>query len=113
MNDFFDEVNVLVNDIVSHNVDATGTQVRIDELKKKYGEDSFPSINFEKQSKPWDEAYLKELKEKNVTGACSEDFLLHMAEVSDFLSNKKQSYTTIAIVAAIVVVIIIILVITL
>lgn len=113
MNEFLDEVDVLVNDIINHDVNLSETQARIDVLKNKYGEDSFPSINFEKKAQPWDEAYLKELKVKNVTGACSEEFLIHMAEVSDYLSAKKQKSTTIAIVTAIVAILIIILVIVL
>lgn len=31
-----------------------------------------------------------ELKEKNVTGAYSEEFLLYMAEVSDYLAKRKK-----------------------
>ena len=113
MNDFFDEINRLVGDIVNHNVDLVQTRVRIDALKKEYGGDLFSSINFEKKPLPWDESYLRELKEKNVTGACSEEFLLHMAEVSDYLSAKKSRISTIAIVVGVVIVMITILIIVL
>lgn len=97
MNDFFDEINKLVREIVNHNVDSVQTQIRIDELKKKYGEDVFPSIYFEEKPLPWDESYLRELREKNVTGACSEEFLLHMAKVSDYLFEKKHNKWTIVV----------------
>lgn len=113
MSDFFDEVNRLVGDIINHNVDSVQTQARIDEMKQEYGEDSFPSINFEKKSLPWDESYLRELKEKNVTGACSEEFLLHMAEVSDYITAKKRRTTIMAMVAGIVIVLIALLIIIL
>jgi hypothetical protein len=113
MNDFMDEINRLVRDIVDHNVDLEQTHTRIDGLKRKYGTDSFSSINFEKKPLPWDESYLRELKEKNITGACSEDFLLHMAEVSDYLLAKKRRKLAIVIVAGVVIVLIAILVIIL
>jgi hypothetical protein len=113
MNDFLDEINILVRDIVDHNIDLGQTQTCIEALKSKYGEDSFSSINFEKKSLPWDKTYLRELKEKNITGACSEDFLLHMAEVSDYLWAKKRRKVAIAIVVCVVIVLIAILVIIL
>lgn len=113
MSDFFDEINRLVGDIVNHRVDSVQVQARMDGLKKEYGEDAFPSIHFDKKPLPWDRAYLRELKEENATGACSEEFLLHMAEVSDYLSAKKNRTTAIAIVAGCVIVLITILIIVL
>lgn len=98
MMDFFDEINNLVGDIVNHNINVTQTQIRIDELKKKYGDNSFLSIYFEKKPLPWDEVYMRKLKEKNITGACSEEFLLHMAEVSDYIYQKKNKRKLIALV---------------
>lgn len=109
MRDFFDEINRLVGDIVNHNVDSIQVKNRIEGLKKEYGDDLFSSINFEKKSQPWDESYLRGLKEKNVTGACSEEFLLHMAEVSDYLLAKKRRALTKIIVAVGVIVLIVIL----
>lgn len=90
MNNFMDEVNKLVNDIMNHDVDLRQVQNRITELKNEYGQDSFPSINFQKKPQPWDEAYLKKLKSKYITGACSEEFLLYMAEVGDYIVRKKR-----------------------
>lgn len=113
MSDFFDEINRLVGDIVNHNMDSAQVQARIDDLKKEYGEDSFPSINFEKKPLPWNESYLRELRVENVTGACSEEFLLHMAEVSDYLAAKKHRTLTVAIAVGVVIVLIIILVVVL
>lgn len=113
MNDFFEEINQLVGDIVNHDIDLAQTQIRINELKKKYGDDLFSSINFEKKPLPWNESYLRELKEKNVTGACSEEFLFHMAEVSDYIFAKKRKLTTIAVVAGVVIFLIAIFVIVL
>lgn len=110
MSDFFDEINMLVGDIINHNADSVQVKARIDGLKKQYGEDSFSSINFEKKPLPWDEAYLRELREKNVTGACSEEFLLHMAEVSDYLSARKGRTSSIVAGVAIVLVLILIII---
>lgn len=111
MSDFFDKINRLVADIVNHNVNSAQVKTRIEEMKKEYGEDSFPEINFEKKPYPWDEGYLRELEEKNITGACSEGFLLHMAEVSDYLSAKRKrtSAIAIAVVVALVTILMIVL----
>ena len=110
MNDFFDEINVLVGDILKHKADSVEVKSRINELKKKYGEDAFTSINFEKKPQPWDESYLWELREKNVTGACSEEFLLHMAEVSDYLVVRKNRIRIIVAISVIILIVILIIV---
>jgi hypothetical protein len=90
MTDFFDEVNKMVNDIIDHKINKSEVSAKIFELKETYGEDAFPSIHFQRKEQPWDRKYLQKLKEMNITGACSEEFLLHMAEVSDCISSKKK-----------------------
>ena len=98
MNDLFDEVNELVNDIVNEELNVVGTQNRINDIKRKYGNNCFPSIHFDKKPQPWDKGYLMELKAKNVTGACSEEFLLHMAEVGENIRNKKIKFVLLTVV---------------
>lgn len=100
MADRYDEINLLVNDILEGRAGKESTADRINALKKKYGDDMFPGIIFQKEPKPWDEGYMAKLKEKNITGACSEEFLLHMAEVSEELAAQKKRLIWGAIAAA-------------
>ena len=108
MADFYDEINTLINGIVSGRINAKEAEQYIDRLKKQYGSDSFPSFNFKKQPKPWNKEYLLELQKKNITGACSEEFILHMAEVSDYVFARKKKSITGAIAAAVIIVLLII-----
>ncbi len=106
MPDFYDEVNMLVNDIIEQRATVIDVFGRIRTLKAKYGEDIFPGIYFEREAKPWNKAYLLRLKEKNITGACSEEFILHMAEVSEYIAlRKKRIFATVAAIAAVAVII--------
>ena len=68
MSNFYNEINKLTEDIVKHRVNEIQVEERINRLKKRYGEDAFPSFNFEKNPQLWSKSYLLELKEKNVTG---------------------------------------------
>lgn len=103
MADFFDELHGLVNDILEFKVTKDVVSLRIEELKNKYGEDVFPSIHFQKASCPWDEAYFQKLKRMNITGACSEEFILHMAEVGDYIASRKKKFVmTIAVIGIII-----------
>ncbi len=90
MNEFYDEVNDLVNDIITYKISKQGVQQKIYELKKKYGNNVFPEFTFKVAPKPWNKDYLIKLKEMNITGACSEEFLLHMAEVGETIAKKKK-----------------------
>ncbi len=90
MADFFEDVNKLVNGIIAGKINREKAEKIIKEIKREYGDDAFPDFSFEKQAKPWDKAYLQQLKTQNVTGACSEEFILHMAEVGDSISIRKK-----------------------
>ena len=108
MADFYDEVNELVNDIVAGKTNVKEVKIAINRIKSQFGFDAFPSFSFEKQLKPWDFEYLHELQIKNVTGACSEEFIMHMAEVSDYVFGKRRKNIIGAIVAIAIVIIMII-----
>lgn len=108
MADFYDEVNLLVNDIATGKTNLKEVRVSIERIKTKFGSDTFPSFSFEKQPKPWNFEYLHELQRKNVTGACSEEFIIHMAEVSDYVFGRQRRNVIGAIVAIVIVIIIII-----
>lgn len=107
MPDFYDEVNTLVNDIIEQKATVQDVSHRIQALKAKHGEDIFPDIYFEREAKPWNKSYLLKLKQKNITGACSEEFILHMAEVSEHIAWKKKRILAVIVTAAVIIVIIV------
>ena len=86
----YDEINLLVNDILDGSVSRDDVASRIKSLKELYGDDIFPDINFQKEPKPWNSAYFSKLKKMNITGACSEEFILHMAEVGEYIRMRKR-----------------------
>lgn len=103
----YDGINQLVNDIVENKINQKETKIRIDDLKKKYGDDIFPDFLFEPEKKPWNKSYLTKLKKMNITGACSEDFILHMAEVSDFVHKKERQRRFLFVLGGVVILIVI------
>lgn len=106
MNDFYDAVNALVNGILNYKVTRKEAAARINALKKEYGEDSFPEINFQKEPRPWNVEYFQKLKMMNITGACSEDFILHMAEVAeDIIWKRRIAIIVIAVIAIVILVV--------
>lgn len=107
MADFYDEVNLLVNDIATGKTNVKEVRVSIERIKTQFGSDAFPGFSFEKQPKPWNFEYLHELQRKNVTGACSEEFIIHMAEVSDYVFGRQRRNVIGAIVAIVIVIIIV------
>ena len=90
MSDFYSDLNSLVNSITEGKANYYQTERRIEEIKERYGNDVFPSFTFEKQPRPWTKEYLMSLLKRNVTGACSEDFILHIAEVNDYVNSKRK-----------------------
>lgn len=92
-NDYFEEIYLLVADILQKHIPIDDVKNRINVLSMKYGEGIFPEIIFAKRERPWNDEYLCELKRMNITGACSKDFLLHMAEVSRYLYEKNVTYS--------------------
>lgn len=90
MNDFYDKVNQLINNISTGRMDVEEVKLQIEDLKRDYGANAFPSFDFVEKPKPWNMAYLHELQKKNVTGAGSEEFIVHMAEVSNYVYKKKK-----------------------
>lgn len=110
MSDFYDELNLLMNNIINGKVDKKETEKIIREMKNTYGDDVFPSFPFEKQSKPWTKTYFNSLRTKNIMGACSEEFILHMAEVSEDICLKKKRAITGGVIAAICIVLLIVII---
>lgn len=69
----------------------------------------FQVLNLKKNRNLGQKHTFTRCRKKNMTGACSEEFILHMAEVGDYLSLKRKK----SIVGIAVMVILIILVIML
>lgn len=108
MSDFYDEVNQLINDIVGNKIKHQESAIRIKKMKEKYGDDVFPELFFEPEPKPWNRDYFTKLKKMSVTGACSEQFILHMSEVSDFVYKKTKKKLLSALIIGVVAILIII-----
>lgn len=106
--DFYDEMNQLINDILENKINSKETGIRINRIKEKYGEEIFPGFSFYPESKPWDKDYLAKLKTMSITGACSEQFIIHMSEVSDFIYEKKKRKLLFGFIAGVVVLLIIV-----
>lgn len=62
--DFYEEINTLVNEINKGKVNKQEANQRIKNLKETYGDDVFPSFEFEKKPKPWTKAYFYTLQKK-------------------------------------------------
>lgn len=96
-NDYFVEINSLINQILEKHISVEEVSKEIDKLIAKHGSSIFPEIVFTKKPKPWNKDYLEELKNKNITGACSKEFVLHMAEVSSYIAARKRKKTGVGI----------------
>lgn len=108
MVDLYDEISVLISGIVSGQINVKEAEQYIDRLKNQYGTDAFPSFDFKKQPQPWNKDYLRELQKKNITGACSEEFILHMAEVSEYVFGKRKKNIIRCVITAVIIILMII-----
>ena len=68
---------------------------KLDALERAYPEESYMVYPVTRKEKPWDAAYLKELKELFYSGAASREFLEYMAEVSEEVYRAKRLRRTI------------------
>lgn len=85
----------LIRDIINGKMNLTKTEKKIAELEAEYGKDFFEDYDIEKKEKPWDEKYLRELEIKSMAGMNSKQFILHLAEVSEYVhSNKSRKRKT-------------------
>lgn len=86
---------------------------QIQQYEKEYGANFFADYDVEEKEKPWDEAYLKELRIKCMAGMASKQFILHLAEVSEYVHNNQKNKirkTRKAIIAAIAAIIVILMI---
>lgn len=99
-----------IMDIINGKYNLNETKKMIKEYESKYGSDFFADYDIEKKAQPWDSAYLNELKIKSMTGMISKQFILHLAEVSEYVhahemkksNGNKKKYIIIGIVAGII-----------
>jgi hypothetical protein len=82
-----------IDDIVKGKYSLADVKQMINLFEKEHGSDFFVKYEVDKKDKPWDMAYLKELELKSVGGLCSKQFILHLAEVSEYVhkNQKKKS----------------------
>ncbi len=108
----YEELNNLIEGISNKKIGKEEAKDEIVHLRQKYGEDYFPPYRFTPAPKPWDEKYFESLKEKNMTGAGSEAFILHMAEVGEYLYKKRIRFSIILGTSAVAIVVCIIIFLT-
>ncbi len=79
----------LIRKIKDGSITTKQVQKEIDALEKQYGEYVFFETEFESKEKPWTSDYYDELKLLAMSGDGSKKLILHMAEVGEYLRNKK------------------------
>jgi hypothetical protein len=83
-------VSNVIKNILDNKFDKQKVAIELSKLEQKYGKDVFVPYSFKKKDQSdWNEKYLEELKMKIMAGASSKDFIIHLAEVNDYLRKKK------------------------
>ena len=82
-------ISKVIENILNNKFDKKKTVMELSRIEQEYGKDVFVPYSFVKQEEPWTPKYLEELKMKIMAGACSKDFIIHLAEVNDYLRKKK------------------------
>ena len=104
------EMSLLARQIFDGTISYDVAISRIEQIEKDYGSNAFPPVPFTKKEKPWDTDYLKDLESQNMAGACSKEFLLHIAEVRKELDAQQRKHPKFIIVAAVVAIILLIII---
>lgn len=100
----------LIRDIINGKLSLNETKARIEEYTAKYGKDFFPDYDWPaKDRSEWNKAYLDELELSSISaGLSSPQFILHLAEVSEYVyaqeKQKKLKRIIAAIIAAVIVI---------
>lgn len=79
----------LIMDIINGKYSAN----EVDSIIKRYeSQDTMFFANYEikKKDKPWDFEYLNELKTAAMTGLASKQFIIHLAEVSEYVHEQER-----------------------
>ena len=81
-----------IKEIIDGKLSFNDVQKRIQEYETKYGNDFFDDYDIPKKNKPWDREYLKELELKSLSGLRSKQFILYLAEVSEYVYSNEKAY---------------------
>lgn len=79
-----------ITDITNGKYTLIEAKKKMQEYEEKYGSDFFVEYEVEKKGKPWDRNYLEELRLKSMTGMSSKQFILHLAEVSEYVHENER-----------------------
>lgn len=79
----------LTNGILSGKLSKSGVASEIDRIEKEYGESAFNLYKVQKKDAPWTQSDLDDLEIQSASGACSKEFYLYMAEVSEYIHKKN------------------------
>jgi len=85
----------LTNGILSGKISKADVETAMDRIEKEYGESAFNLYKVEKKPAPWTQGDLDDLEIQSASGACSKEFYLYMAEVSDYVhrnGNKNKIF---------------------
>lgn len=80
----------LTKGIASGSINQSLVLKEIDRIEREYGEDAFGAYRVQRKSAPWTKADLDELEIQSASGACSKDFYIYMAEVSDYVHKDVK-----------------------
>lgn len=80
----------LTNSIVAGDLTVEQVKEELNRIETEYGPDSFDLYKVKKKSAPWSKEDLEDLEIQSASGACSKDFYLYMAEVSEFVHRKNR-----------------------
>lgn len=83
--------NELIRDIIDGKYTLDQVEKIIQELEAEYGEEFFEKYDVPKEEKPWNRETLKKLETDSLVGTCSKPFILHLAEVSEYVHNKERN----------------------
>ena len=79
-----------IMDIFDGKYTKSEVERKVKEYEAKYGSDFFADYGGKKKDKPWDREYLNELKIKSMTGMTSKQFILYIAEVSEYVYSHEK-----------------------
>ena len=83
-----------IKKIIDGELTLSEVKSQISDYEQQYGADFFADYDVNKKEQPWDEKYLKELELKSISGLQSKQFILHLAEVSEYVHSKNKKTKT-------------------
>lgn len=84
-------ISEFIMDIINGKYTFGEVQQKIRSLENQYGTEFFPDYEISKKDKPWDQNYLDELEQKSICGMTSKQFILHLAEVSEYVHTTEKA----------------------